>query len=286
MNRRNWLQLSALALAGSGQAQTAATTVNAGSFLVTVPDGWAETAIIEKMPLLHLYSEQGWKAYEANPMYIMKPGYACRPQHWALRFPAAQLAGKPFDAKTAGHDPTAPQILIHKAAEWGLAYTDGIHENKWSAELVRSLRPRLDRWRTKDVFSDSPAAIEGGMSFRCLKKTLSFTGGYGIRVVGQRDIEANTLRRGRVHYFYLGMSSDNSCQIIATFPLDLPALPGESDDAEHLGRSQKRYGELSRGFEKYESEAKKWLESNANHFTPSLDTLDDIMQSLVVRKWQ
>ena len=41
---------------------------------------------------------------------------------------------------------------------------------------------------------------------------------------------------------------NNSCQIVATFPVDLPGLPGEGADTEHLGFSMKTYPEFSRQF--------------------------------------
>ena len=286
MTRRNWLHISTLALAGSLRAQTASTAINAGSFLVTVPDGWAETAIIQKVPLAPLYSKEDWKAYQADKTNILKPAYGNRPQHWAIRLPRARLQGKAFDAKTAGDDETAPQILIHKADEWGLAMTDGVHEEISAEKVVRKLREEQDQWRTKDLPHGSPAFLDAELHFICLKKPLKFQGGEGIRMVAQWTIEADVIRRGRLHYLFLGMSADNTCQIIATFPLDLAGLPAETGDAEHLGRSTKRDEELTKGFDRYEGDAKKWLESRAVGLTPSLESLDEIVQSMVVRRWQ
>ena len=82
------------------------------------------------------------------------------------------------------------------------------------------------------------------------------------------------------------MSDDDTCQIIATFPVHLPGLPDGEPEAEHLGHSMKRYEELSRDLDAYESDAKAWLEQHAAELSPGLDVLDDMMRSLVVRHWE
>jgi hypothetical protein len=97
------------------------------------------------------------------------------------------------------------------------------------------------------------------------------------------QIESNLIRKGELHYLFLGRSDDNTCQIIATFPL---SLRGEDIEAEHLGRSLKRYDELNQNSEAYEKDATAWLEQHAAEITPGLDTLDEMLKSLVVRRWE
>ncbi len=278
--------MTALALAAPVRAQTASTAVTAGSFLVNVPDGWAEKAIIENVPLLPLYSKEDWKAFQADKQNILKPGYNNRPQHWALRFPSARPAGVAFDAKEAGDSPAAPQILIHKADEWGAAGTDGIHEEKPAAEVVKHLRQELKDWRTKDLPNGSPAFMDAELHFTCLKKPLKFKGGEGIRMITQWTFEPTLATLGELHYLFLGLSDDNTCQIIATFPIDLPGLPKAGGQAEHLGRSTAHYEELEKHFRDYEADTKKWLEAHAAEINPSLGLLDEVMQSLAARHWQ
>ena len=286
MKPRMLLQLIAVALISCHAATAQTVALNAGPFSVAVPIEWSKTAIVEKIPLLPLYSDGDWKAFKANPMFILKPGYNNRPQHWALRFPEAALSPKGFDPKQAGDDATAPQILIHKANEWGLAFTDGRHEETKAGEIVKKLRTELDDWKTKDLANGSPAFMDAELTFICLKKEIAFNGGRGIRLVCQWNIEADLVRKGRLHYLFLGLSSDDTCQIIATFPLNVDGLPPEHENATHLGRSTKRYEELEKGFSAYESEAKKWLEKNADGMSPKLSVLDDMMKSLSVTHWK
>ena len=258
--------------------------IEAGPFVVTVPVKWSKTAIIEKVPIQPLYSRENWKTYQDNEQYGLKPAYICRPQHWAIRLPEALPGGISFDRANAGDNSTAPQILIHKADEWSVAFTDGEHEKIKAANILRSLRESMDAAMIHDNPRLSPAYMDASLEFMCLKRRLDFSGGHGIRLVAQWTIEPDLMRFGDLHYLFLGMSDDNSCQIIATFPLNLPGLP-ISGVMSHLGRDSHNYVEFSKGYDEYVKDAKKWLEQHADEITPSIQTLDGMMQSLVARRW-
>ena len=55
---------------------------------------------------------------------------------------------------------------------------------------------------------------------------------------------------------------------------------------DHLGRSTSRYEDLTQGLDAYEKDATAWLEQHASEITPSLETLDEMLKSLVVRRWE
>lgn len=268
----------------TSKSRATQTVVNAGPFAVAIPTEWRRTAIIEKVPIQPLYSREAWKAYQENPRCRLKPAYICRPQHWAVRLPAALPKGVRFDQQNVGDDSTAPQILFHKAGEWAVAFTDGVHEEKKAAELLRSMRKEMDQSLTHDDPHLSPGFMDASLTFMCLKRRIDFTGGHGVRLVAQWIIEPELMRLGELHYLFLGMSDDNSCQIIATFPLGLPGLPTH-DDKGHLGRSTENYADLSKSFDRYEADAKQWLEDHAQEINPSIQTLDAMMQSLVASHW-
>lgn len=265
-------------------AQPKQTLVKAGPFAVAIPTEWRRTAIIEKVPIQPLYSREAWADLQENKRRILKPGYGCRPQHWALRLPAALPNGVRFDRQNVGDDSTAPQILIHKASEWAVAFTNGEHEETKAAELLRSMRKDMDQALTHDDPHLSPGFMDASLSFMCLKRRIDFTGGHGVRMVAQWIIEPELMRLGELHYLFLGMSDDSSCQIIATFPLGLPGLP-TGDDKSHLGRSTENYADLSNSFDRYEADAKQWLKDHVQEINPSLQTLDAMMQSLVAVHW-
>lgn len=286
MKRRYFIQLGMAGLAGCGKGGRESTTVlKAGPFAVTVPVNWSKSAIIEKVPLHPLYPPEYWKLYQEDKRNEFKPYYLCRPEHWAIRLPAALPAGHPGTDENVGDDPTAPQILIHKANEWSVAGTDGKHEEMNTAEMIRSMRGKMETAMTHDESDLSPAFTHGSLDFRCLKRRIDFAGGHGIRLVAQRNYETDLMRFGQLHYLFLGMSDDDSCQIIATFPLNLPGLP-KPEEKTHLGRSIANYDDLSNNYDQYISDAKKWLEQNADKITPSLRTLDQMLESLVARRWE
>lgn len=288
MKRRHFIHLGAASLAACGHSRAADetdTASKAGPFTITIPEKWRATALVEKKPISPVYDAEAWEAYQKERLYVMKPSYGNRPQHWALRIPAALPEGIIFDKKNADDDATAPQILIHKADEWAVAFTDGKAQEKPLAEVIRSLRGKMDAALKDDDRDLSPAFMDASLTFQCLKRRIDFKGGHGIRLVAQWSIEPNIMRRGDLHYLFLGMSDDNSCQIIATFPLDLPGLPGDGDK-DHLGHSTANYEKFTEGYDGYATEAKKWLEKHATEITPSLATLDTMMESLVAKTWE
>lgn len=253
---------------------------------MVVPPGWEGDAIVERKPIKPVYNKEEWAAFRADPAYALKPDYVNRPEHWALSFPSAALPGTSSDGVEAGDSPEAPQILIHKAEEWDVVFSDGIHEDRPRPETIKRLRSDLDSGIGNDSAIRSPAFLDASLEFVSSKKVLTFTGGSGIRMICQWSWEPDLIRRGRLHYLFLGLSEDGTCQIIATFPLDHPDLPSASPDAEHLGRSAIRYEELEKGISSYVAEAKAWVAQNTDGFSPSLETLDGVVQSLNAVTWK
>jgi hypothetical protein len=233
-----------------------------------------------------LYTAEQWQQTKTDDHFVLKPSYFIRPLHWAIRLPAATPEGIEIHLAHADDDPTAAQILIHKADEWESIMTDGIEGREKSAGMLSTLRKEIDGAIEGDGSVDSPAFVDGGPGFVALKKRLEFDGGHGVRMINQWLFENDLMRKGRLHYLFVGMSDDNTCQIIATFPITLPGLPDDSPDSEHLGRSVRRWEELSKDYEAYCTEAEAWLAKHAAEITPNLETLDEILKSLVVSRWE
>lgn len=261
-------------------------SIEAGPFRATVPKAFAKGVVVEKVALAPVYSAEAWAAKERNPAMLLKPAYQNRPQHWAIRLPKAAPEWYEANLKAAGDDPTAPQILIHKADEWASTFDDGKVDATAAAKRVAGMRKDLALWVKQPVNRISPGYMDASTAFDCLKKRIKFEGGSGVRGIVQWNIEAQLARRGELHYLFLGLSDDGSCQIIATFPLDLPGLPGDSQEATHLGYSTKDYPKLTKEFDTYEAAVTKWLIANENKFSPNLKDLDAMMAGLVVKRWE
>lgn len=286
MKRRHFIHLGLAGLAGCRNARAKSVAkMPVCPFSVTIPEKWRETAIIEKVPLFPLYSVEGWQDYQKDELNVMKPGYSNRPQHWAIRLPAALPEGISYNHENADDNPIAPQILIHKADEWGIAFTDGEHEEVGIAKIIRAMREEMNAALDEDNPNLSPGYINASLQFMRLKRRLDFNGGHGIRLLAQGAIESDLMRLGDLHYLFLGMSDDNSVQIIATFPVSLPGLP-DHDEKSHLGRSTENYPEFCKIFADYHDASVKWLEKHADEVTPSLQELDGIVQSLVAPSWK
>jgi len=259
-------------------------TISAGPFRVTVLGNLAKGARVEKVAMTPLYSQEEWETAQREQVFF-KAWYAIRPQHWAIRLPGAAPAWYEWDLKTAGQDPTAPQILIHKADEWAAVFRDGKVDAAEPAEAMQRLRYQITlSAKNPDLLPWNPAAGSGG--FHCLVKPIKFDGGTGVRGVIQTLIEHDLLVRGRLHYIFLGLSNDGTCQISATFPLDLPGLPEDDMEAAHLGYSRKDYERLCKEADTYFDAAEQWLTANASQITPKLEVLDAVMAGLVVKRWE
>jgi hypothetical protein len=270
----------------SGAEPSAKKRLVAGPFSVMAPAHWAATAVVEKVPIFPVYSPEGWDAFKKDPMLALKPTYGNRPEHWAIRFPTLVMAdGEDAVRHTGG--PTSPQILIHKSAEWEAVYQDGTTAGDTGRKAIAGLRRDLKIWAERDLIRGVPVAMDAHLDFICLKQKLRFNGGYGFRILAQWDVEPTLVTRGELHYLFFGMSDDNTCQIIATFPIDIPGLVApRNEGAEHLGYSVSRYADLERDWENYEALAKQWITQNAAKAKPVLNDLDAMIESLVAKTWQ
>lgn len=301
INRRSWLYLSGAALCGCKDRQESASReasrespdgrLQAGPFSVDPPVSWQERASVEKIPIRPLYTAEEWQFLQTAehgdiPPAIYKPHFGIRPRHWAVRLPAALPPGISVELEDDGNDPNAPQILIHKADEWAAIQSDGVEGREQSPQFIRSLREKMDAEIAGEETDFVPAFMDAHLGFRCLKRRLDFDGGHGVRMLAQWLIEPELLRKNRLHYLFIGMSDDDTCQIIATFPVNLPGLPEEYPEEDHLGHNTARFGALTKGFDAYEKEAMAWLEQYATEINPSLETLDTMLKSLVVRRWE
>lgn len=265
-------------------AQEAA-PIKAGPFSVQVPVSWKSGMAVEKVALSPLYQADEWAAFRSDPMNQLKPYYANRPEHWAVRLPAMMgLIGEPIPEK-AEDGPVAPQILFHRAEQWSVALTDGKHEERSKAEVLAELRSDLAMAAAGPLSSEMLSFVDGGLDFQTLKKPLKFKGGEGVRLLCQWTIEPSLLCRTELHYLFVGLSDDNSCHVIATIPVTLPGLPDAEPTAEHLGFSLARYEHLGENMATYRKKAVQWLESHKAKLTPRLEELDAMMESIVAETW-
>jgi hypothetical protein len=260
--------------------------ISAGPFSVFAPVEWAASAVVEKVPIAPLYSRDAWRTAQRDPSFLLKGSYENRPQHWAIRFPKLDIKVESRGDIKPGEDENAPQILIHKSAEWDAAFRDGSYTAKDANRSIQRLRQDLDAWGKRNLLC-SPAFMDAHLEFICVKKKIRFKGGYGYRMLAQWNTELSLATKRDLHYLFIGMSDDDSCQIIATFPLDIPGLADpDNRESEHIGYSYSRYSDVFNGYDKYKRLAKAWLVDNAAKSNPAIKDLDAIIGSLAAAKWK
>lgn len=291
MNRRTHLSMLVGSLAGAAfcnpaQAETESLTkIAAGPFQITASKDWATGAIAEKVAALPLYSPDAWKRVQEDPLIQFKPFYGNRPQHWAIRFPSLVLKGETFDTKEAGSDRLAPQLLIHKTDDWSKIFEDGVYLPEEAKAVRQKLRQDMQAMANEKRIIN-PAFMNASPWITILQKKLSFKGGYGYRFITQWGFEVELLNKGSLHYQFIGLSDDDSCQIIATFPIDHPQLPDtDNENATHLGYSGKHYEELLKNYDDYSAKAQSWVADRASEFSPSIEKLDQLIESLHAETW-
>jgi hypothetical protein len=288
LTRRQWL-LSTPALAGVTAFHAEAAEqrlIKAGPFSIQCPAEWAEGIVVEKVPCKPLFTHEQWLAFKANPANNLKAGYHNRPEHWAIRFP--RLATSDTIPKADyGYSPTAPQILIHETSGWAGIFETGSPTEAGRRAKTIELRKEIDAAMEGRLDFHSPLISDGAVDFCACRRVLSFNEGRGVRMLGQWCFEATLLTDPGLHYLFEGMSADDSCYVVATFPLKLKGLTsGNDDDASHLGYSLKDYPRLEKEFENYSSLAVKWLEERQEQIQPKLADLDAMMESLRAVTWE
>jgi hypothetical protein len=289
LTRRQWL-LSTPAFAGANALRAESIQpqlIKAGPFSIQCPAGWAESVVAEKVPTNPLYTHEQWLAFKANPANQLKPSYPNRPEHWAIRFPKLATSDTVPLSRFNG-SVNAPQVFIHHTIDWaGILDTRNASESN-RRDGINVLRAEFEKMLSQPKSFRVPLLVlEGAFEFVSLQRILKFSGGQGVRMVTQCDIEATLLCRERFQYLFVGMSDDDSCYIVASFPLKLEELPsGRDENAKHIGFDLTDYDHLLRNFEKYQTQAVQWLAQREDLIEPKLTALDTMIESLRAVTWE
>lgn len=117
--------------------------------------------------------------------------------------------------------------------------------------------------------------------------TLSFSDGSGLRYLTTYAQANVPIANDSLIYTYQGITSDGRFYVSASFPVESDALPHDMAAAQAEGWDASLYALDELAYEEYLSGQRALLESLQNgDFTPSLDTLDAVMQSLDLSGYQ
>lgn len=163
-----------------------------------------------------------------------------------------------------------PRIVVYPAAPFaGISEPAAAH----IAALEALLRERPDLAGVTDTLPLLPL-LNARPTVQAQPQYLSFANGSGIRYLTQYDQAANPVSSDALFYTFQGLTNDGAYYVAAIFPVaqaDLPATAAESDPG------------YADNYQAYQAEVEAALNTAvAASFTPNLDALDSIVQSVEI----
>jgi hypothetical protein len=156
------------------------------------------------------------------------------------------------------------------------------------AAINQSAKEQIDK--LKQLLSDAPAApaeiplipiFNAAQVFRAQIKYLNFQSGQGIRFVTQYAQAIMPINNQEIFYTFQGLTSDGRYYVAAILPVTTSALP----DTNQLSPEQEAAFNTSGAFEAYLGQVVQTLNGlPPTDFTPNLDQLDTMLQSLRAEK--
>jgi hypothetical protein len=156
------------------------------------------------------------------------------------------------------------------------------------AAISPTAKEQIDQLR--QLLGDAPGApdripllpvFNAAQVFRSQVKYLNFQSGQGVRFVTQYDQAIMPVNNQEVFYTFQGLTSDGRYYIAAILPVASGALP----DTSEMSQEQMQTLGTAGAFEAYLNQVVQTLNGlPPADFTPNLDTLDTLIQSLRVEK--
>ncbi len=218
---------------------------------LTLPAGLANNAEVETIPAATDPNTATWELAPAH-LKITLTGYL--------------LQGKFLE----------PQILVYPADEYAQV-------NSFAAEQID---------RLKKILAGSPLLKETMPvvpSFNAVQQiaanmqVLPFQSGSGIRMLTQYDQYPAPINNHELFYHFEGLTSDGKYYIIAVLPVTAPILPeDEKADSPVPAGGVPFPADTGPNDVYYTSVTEKLISLPPDSFTPSLNTLDALIQSILV----
>lgn len=185
---------------------------------------------------------------------------------WWQVYPAHQqvtLEGYPVTS-----NPRPAQVFIYPLADLEQA-------GAYAADSAAQLQTLLDLRVTGDAFTPLPLLppTPDAQMLHAQAKFLDFAGGSGARYLTQLNQGMVPLNNTQMLYTFQGVSADGRYYVAAVLPVTHPELPNSSAvDVD-----------LAADYAAYRVSTAEWLEQQpADAFTPNLDALDALVQSLQI----
>ena len=170
------------------------------------------------------------------------------------------------------------QLLIYPAATYRAIYqAQGNHEIARTIDTLKAL------------LSDNPPALEGELpflpplgasqAFGAQIKPLSFQNGSGLRYITQYAQDATPITNEGIFYTFQGLTNDGQYYISLIYPISTASLPNSYEESPWSNDNDA----FMAAYDKYLQETTQTLNGlPPTDFTPSLEQLDAMIQSLIV----
>ena len=244
--------------AGSEPAAAGTPFAFPGGSLV-IPPGLAGGASAEIIPAV---DEQSGAPWDVAPEYvkITLQGYA--------------LEGKFFQ----------PQLMIYPAAE----YSAGSEAAAQSIQSLQAILANPSSPLDANALPHLPFA-NAAQVFAAQMQPISFKSGQGVRFLTEYAQYVATINNHDLFYHFQGLTGFGEYYVVAILPINAAFLPAESDPASPLpagGIPFPGYETVDESqFDNYYSSVTDLLDrTSPDQFTPSLASLDALIQSLEVTK--
>ncbi len=174
-----------------------------------------------------------------------------------------------------------PQFFAYPAPEYAAM-------NPAAAESLKRLRSALANPSgsyNKDTLPRVPF-LNAGQVFAAQQKVIHFSGGSGVRFVTQYAQDISPVNNSGLFYHLAGLSDDGKYYIVAILPVNLPFLAAGTDPSAAVpagGIPFPSSSSAGSSFESYYGQVTQRINAaSPDEFTPSLSSLDALVQSISV----
>jgi hypothetical protein len=245
------LQALTVAPSESISTQASGTTVSFENVSFVIPSGLASEAAMETVPAV---SEGGSAPWEVAPA------------HLKFTLTGYQLEGKFHE----------PQILVYPADEFAQVNSiaaeqiDRIKNILVGSPLLQETLPRVPWFNAEQLMA---ANI----------KTITFQSGSGVRALTQYAQYAEPINNRGSFYHFEGLTTDGKYYVITILPITAPILAeDEKPEASVPANGVPIPTDVGPNEVYYASVTEKLTALSPDEFTPSLTTLDTLIQSILV----
>ncbi len=126
-----------------------------------------------------------------------------------------------------------------------------------------------------------------GQVLAAQQKPIQFSSGTGIRFVTQYGQDVSPINNGGLFYSFHGLTADGKYYIIAVLPVNLPFLAADNNPNSPISSAGIPFPPAPASgatYQDYYNQVTKKIDATpANQFSPSLDVLDALVESIAVQ---